>query len=77
VSVSVARAWRDRVAIGWGGTGTVSSLRLRRCAADQGAASWVAYAGGFVLRVPSACVPLVFRAGGRTATVRFGLGRRC
>jgi hypothetical protein len=78
VSVSVAPAWRDRVAIGWGGADTVSSLRLTRCAADQGAnRSWVAYAGGFVLRVPSECVPLVFRAGGRTATIRFGLGKRC
>jgi hypothetical protein len=25
----------------------------------------------------SACVPLIFRVGGRSATVRFGLGRRC
>ena len=36
-----------------------------------------AYAGGFFLRSPSVCVPLIFRVGARSATVRFGIGRRC
>ena len=38
---------------------------------------WNAYAGGFYLRTPSACVPLVFRVGKRSATVWFGLGQAC
>jgi hypothetical protein len=36
-----------------------------------------AYSGGFFLRSPGACLPLTFRVGQRSATVRFGLGRRC
>jgi hypothetical protein len=77
VSISVAQAWRGRAAITWGngGNGGFSSLRLEGCpgAASQG----LAYAGGFYLRSPSACLPLVFRVGRRTETVLFGLGRRC
>jgi peptide/nickel transport system permease protein len=34
-----------------------------------------AFAGGFYLRTCSACLPLVFRAGRRSPTVHFGLGR--
>ena len=76
VTVSVPLAWRKRAAITWGGnTGTVSSLRIARCGSTPTRGS--AYAGGFYLRSRSACLPLVFRAGGHSATVRFGIGRRC
>ena len=75
VSVSVAKAWRGRAAVSWGDSGTVSALRIASCAA--GTKPWNAYAGGFYLRDRSACVPLVFRVGARTAIVRFGIGRRC
>lgn len=76
VVVSVPRAWRNRAAITWGnGTGTVSALRLASCPTSVGA--WIGYPGGFLLQTPSACVPLVFRVGQQTATIRFGLGRRC
>jgi hypothetical protein len=78
VSVTVPQAWRRRVAIEWGNAGTggpFSSVRFAGCPGD--ARTGYAYAGGFLLRSPSACVPLVFRAGGRSATVRFGIGRRC
>ena len=34
------------------------------------------YAGGFYLRSPSACLPLVFRVGRRSETVRFGIGQQ-
>jgi hypothetical protein len=75
-TVSVARASRKRVAIGWGNRdGAYSTLRFSAC--PGAAAKGLAYAGGFKLRVPAACVPLVFTAGDRSATVRFGLGRRC
>ena len=73
VTVSVPRAWWGRAAITWGNTGVVRALRIRRCPGTGG----FAYAGGFSLREPSACVPLTFRAGDRSATVRFGLGRHC
>ena len=76
VTVSVPPAWRKRAAITWGGnTGTVNSLRITRCGSDPSRGN--AYAGGFYLRSPSACLPLVFRVGSHTRTVRFGLGRRC
>jgi hypothetical protein len=77
VVVSVPQAWRDQAAIAWGygGKGVFSSLRFRGCHAlpSQG----FAYSGGFFLRSPGACLPLTFRVGHRSATVRFGLGRRC
>ena len=75
VTVSVPPAWRSRVAITWGNTPVVSALRIASCPAWR-PKPWNAYAGGFYLRSRSACVPLVFRVGRRSATVRFGLGRR-
>jgi hypothetical protein len=76
VTVSVPLVWRKRAAITWGGnTGIVNSLRILRCGSNPSHGN--AYAGGFYLRSRSACLPLVFRAGGHSTTVRFGLGRRC
>ena len=76
VRVSVTQSWRNRAAITWGNnTGIVESLRIAGCGTPQ--AIGYAYAGGFYLRSPSSCVPLVFRVGTRAATVRFGVGRRC
>ena len=74
VTVSVPAAWRNRVAVTWGSAGTVSALRIGHC--PPPATAWSAYAGGFYVRSP-ACVPLLFRIGPRTATVWFGVGRRC
>jgi hypothetical protein len=77
LTVSVPAAWRKRAGITWGngGTGIHGVVRLPTC--GSGPASGNAYAGGFYLRGPSVCLPLVFRVGGRTATLLFGLGRRC
>lgn len=78
VTITVPRSWRTRVAIAWGygnKGGPFSSVRIAGCGADPEVGN--VYSGGFSLRVRAACVPLVFRAGKRTATVRFGLGRRC
>jgi hypothetical protein len=78
VTVSVPKAWRSRVAITWGNSqGIVNSLQFTGCGTAPLIGNWNAYAGGFYLRAPSACVPLVFSVGGRSATVRFGIGRRC
>jgi hypothetical protein len=75
VRVSVPKAWRKRVAIGWGGTGPYSALRFDACAPPP--TFWNAYAGGFSLNEASACVPLVISVGGQSRTVRFGIGRHC
>jgi hypothetical protein len=76
VDVHVAKAWRTRVRIGWGDGGG-SSLRFASCPPSGREKPGNAYAGGFYLRSPAACVPLIFRVGNRTETVRFGVGRRC
>ena len=77
VSVTVPRAWRDRLAISWGNAGhaVYHTLRFRRCGADAGVGT--AYAGGFFLRREGGCVPLRFRVGTRTRLVWFGIVRRC
>jgi hypothetical protein len=76
VTVSVAAGWQQRAAITWGnGKPAVASLRIAACPSPRHV--WHVYAGGFLLRSRSACVPLVFQVAGRTRTVRFGLGRRC
>jgi hypothetical protein len=76
VSVSVPKAWRKRLAITWGNVpGIYSSLRIVSCPSSENVG--YAYAGGFHLRSRSACVPLLFRVGKRSAVVRFGLGQRC
>jgi hypothetical protein len=82
VTITVPKAWRNRAAITWGvNAGIVSMLRLPGtllspgCPAGPG--TWNGYAGGFYLRSRSACVPLVFGVGRRSAVVRVGVGRRC
>jgi hypothetical protein len=75
VDIHVPKAWRSRVTIGWGDGGG-SSLRIASCP-PSGPKGGNAYAGGFHLRTRSACVPLIFRVGERSKTVRFGVGRRC
>jgi hypothetical protein len=53
-------------------------FEARRIAACAGSPrSGNAYAGGFYLRSPAACLPLTFTVAGRSTTVRFGIGRRC
>jgi hypothetical protein len=75
VTVSVPKAWRLRVRIGWGNP--ASPATVVRFAACPSPRTWNGYAGGFFLRTHSACVPLAFAVGGRRATLRFGLGQHC
>jgi hypothetical protein len=77
VSIRVPPGWHGRAGITWGngGNGVLDSLRIAGC--SGGAARGLSYAGGFYLRSPSACLPLVFRVGRRSETVRFGIGRHC
>ena len=74
VTVSVPAAWRDRLAITWGGSGVVPALRIGHCPMAAGA--WSAYAGGFYVRSPG-CVPLDVRIGTRATTAWFAVGRSC
>jgi hypothetical protein len=76
VVVNVPARWRNRVAITWGNTPAVSTLRIASCGSGI-LSGWNPYAGGFLLRARTACVPLTFRVGSRSATVRFGVGKRC
>lgn len=75
ITVTVPTAWRKRAAITWGQSGIVSALRIAACPTPPNI--WNGYAGGFYLRVPAACVPLIFQVGKDSTTVRFGLGRAC
>jgi hypothetical protein len=78
VSIRVPERWKTRVAIIWGNGNhdAGSSIQIAGgCGTDPGVGN--AYAGGFYLRSRAACLPLVFRVGNRSATVRFGIGRRC
>ena len=76
VTVTVPEGWRDRVAISWGDTPAVSSLQIASCGTSV-SKPWNAYAGGFHLRSRADCVPLDIRVGGRSTSVRFGVGRAC
>jgi hypothetical protein len=77
VTITVPRRWRARVAITWGnaGHGAFHALRIAGCGGNTHTGN--AYAGGFYLQARSACVPVTFRLGARSATVHFGIGRRC
>lgn len=76
VSLEVPEGWRDRVAISWGGSPVSSSVRFAACPA-AGGRPWNSYSGGFHLRFRGDCVPLHVRVGGRSTTVRLGIGRAC
>jgi len=78
VTISVPPSRSDRAAIDWGNGGPDQPFRsvvLVGCGSEQSRGR--AYAGGFYLRARAACVPLSFRVGNRTSTVRFGVGRHC
>jgi hypothetical protein len=76
VTVSLPKEWRNRARIRWGAPGSPATvLRLAPCPSTVETWSW--YAGGFLLRSSSACVPLTFAVGNRRATLRFGVGRHC
>lgn len=76
LDVSVPSRWRARVSIAWGNRGG-GELRFASCPPSSALGDWNPYTGGFYLRSRAACVPLTFRVGDRTATVRFGVGKRC
>jgi hypothetical protein len=76
IGVSVPKPWRSRVRIAWGDGGG-SSVSFASCRAYEREKPWNGYSGGFFLRSPSVCIPLILRVGKRSETVRFGVGQRC
>ena len=76
-TITVPPAWRNRVAISWGNAVHRVFHTIRIAACGRIPKRGYAYAGGFFLRSPSACVPLVLALGGRRQTVWFGIGRSC
>lgn len=76
VVVTVPKAWRTRLRIGWGNPAPeATAVTFAPCPSPL--STWNGYAGGFFLHGRAACVPLVFTVGGRHATLRFGLGHHC
>jgi hypothetical protein len=76
VTITVPPRWRTQAAIVWGNNGgPFQSVRIAGCTGNPHTGN--AYAGGFYLRTPSACVPLTFSIGARSLTVRFGIGTHC
>jgi hypothetical protein len=77
VLVRVPPAWAERAAITWGDGGPAAALRIESCPRSGALGAWNPYSGGFLLKARSACVPLTFTVAGRSAGVRFGVGKRC
>jgi hypothetical protein len=73
VTVTIPVHWRSHVRITWGGErGAV--LRFASCSLGT---KWNGYAGGFLSRSRSVCVPLIFTVGSSRSRLVFGVGRRC
>ncbi len=75
VRITVPEGWRHRAAVSWGNTPAVSSLQIPSCGTS--ASTWSTYSGGFYLRSRADCVPLDVQVGGRSTSVRLGIGRAC
>lgn len=76
VTVTVPKAWRNRLRIGWGNSAP-EAIAVTFAPCPSSPPTWNGYAGGFFLRGGAACVPLAFTVGNRHATLRFGVGRHC
>lgn len=79
VEITLARSWTTKARLTWGnGRPRGTTIVFSRCefSASRGQ-TWLAYAGGFYLNGPRACVPLRVRVGSVTASVTVGIGRRC
>ena len=75
VVISVPESWRKRAAISVGKTTNVPSLEISSC--PNYGLPRNAFTGAVSLETRTACVPLIFKVGPETATVRFGIGERC
>lgn len=78
VEISLGRSWTNKARVMWGNglpDGTI--VQFARCGAVSKSHPWNAYAGGFYITTPSACVPLHITVGRATASVTVAIGRRC
>ena len=77
LKVVVPRAWRGRLAIGWGSPARPTQrLVVPGCEGGTAPGGWLAYAGGFWVKAP-ACVPLIVEAGHHRQRVHVGVGAAC
>jgi hypothetical protein len=73
VIVTIPDHWRSQVQVTWGGE-RGAALKFAPCSLGT---KWNGYAGGFLSRSRSICVPLVFAVGSSKSRLVFGVGRRC
>jgi hypothetical protein len=74
VDLTVAPAAAGRAWIGWGSPAEPASrVHVPACG---GPYTWIVFVGGFWITQPT-CVPVVVRAGGRSATIRFAVDTYC
>jgi hypothetical protein len=74
VTISVPRAYESRAALDLEINGVGTTFHVKACPNPR---DWSVDAGGFYLKAPAACIPLLVQAGARSATVWFGLGENC
>jgi hypothetical protein len=75
-TLTVPKAWRERLAIGWGSPAQPSErITVADCDPSPGV-KWLAYAGGYWVNEP-ACVPLIVQAGRQRKVVHIGVGKAC
>jgi hypothetical protein len=81
VEISLPPSWTTKARLTWGnGRPRGRTIVFSRCGPELShprGETWLAYAGGFYINGPRACVPLRIRVGGATASVTVSIGRRC
>lgn len=73
LSLSVPPAMRDRMQIGWGGSGGTWELTIPGCERPE---EWLVFSGGLGVKAPE-CVPLIVHSGGAEQRVMIGVGAPC
>jgi hypothetical protein len=74
LTLTVPKAWRGRLAIGWGNPAQPSEM-VTVSGCNVGG-RWLAYAGGYWVSKP-ACVPLIVQSARRRKVVHVGVGAAC
>ena len=77
-TITVPRAWQNRMRIGWSNHGKVlaTTLHVPGCSSTPPGAEWVVYPGGFWLKA-AACVPLTIQTSTETRTIHVPIGKHC
>ena len=72
-TLSVPAEMRDRMQIGWGGSGGTWDLAIPGCERPE---QWLVFSGGFSVTAPE-CVPLTVQTGTSEQQVMIGVGAAC